>query len=131
MTDITKAIETAKRLRGLARKATKAPWFSYMSGDGMRVGQKLTSGDGHVQLGEAACKWAGEHPQRVYNLEFIAAARNDTPALCDAVEELAKENERLRAIARKMLDENCVGRNEDEFADGICDACETILAEKE
>ncbi|CAB4176841.1 hypothetical protein UFOVP1672_48 [uncultured Caudovirales phage] len=101
MTDITKALETAKRLRALAGKATPAPWFSYMSGDGMRVGQKLASGDGHIQLGEAACKWAGEHPQRVYNLEFIAAARNDTPALCDAVEELAKENERLRAVLRE------------------------------
>ena len=106
MVDIAKALSAAKRLRELAGKATRGDWAIEDP-----VGHCLTI----VQAGKqpyewafiAECPWPDEDEHLITSREvkanaaFIAAARNDTPALCEAVEELAKENERLRAELAK------------------------------
>lgn len=94
MTDLT--WKEIARLKALAEKATKMPWFA-AAGPSSIVGWPVVAP--HM-MGRSVCNISVGHDESADNAAFIPAACNAVPALIALVEELAealaKSNERLR-----------------------------------
>lgn len=76
-----------------AAKASSGPWIVT---DGQHIDQYAPHPDGNRLLSEGSYD-ANCHMFGADDVEFIAHAREDIPALCQTVRVLQAENERLRS----------------------------------
>ena len=105
-----------KAIRDRADAATPGPWqnddFCEPEEHPLRIAMPDRMGQPMATIADAHHNWneADKHERRISwkeataNAFFIAAARTDIPALCDAYEAQAKEIERLKGLLREATD---------------------------
>lgn len=95
--------EKLKEIRELADKATAGPWHQCCPEGNGCGGTMVWLDAGCERMVDTAARGDGEYvkndPQDRATACFIAAARSDVPALCDALEAAWAEIERLKQDA--------------------------------
>jgi hypothetical protein len=99
MTEIGALIE---RLRPLAEKATPGPWTTVMTGRGLEV-QRVVDNKSLATV----CQWTGDHPDRIRNLDYIAAANPQVMLqLLDALSAALRMTEPIAEVGAMFMPED-------------------------
>jgi hypothetical protein len=93
--------ELIKRAREIADKATPGPWVNMDDGTDYAVWPGLIRSIQETSMYDV-CMVDMDSSQFDENLAFIAYARTAVPQLCDLVESLCEENDRLQREVERL-----------------------------
>lgn len=121
--------EEVAEIRERADKATPGLWRVLRRA--INLFDVLTSSGAVASVSRWSNGTPGSESENNANAAFIAAARADVPALCDTVDALRADNERLREVVDAARTHDHVVLIDETGGCGLCDALAALDAGKE